>query len=585
MDRNVFLAFALSMGIFTLWLVWQAEREPQPVPTTVEQVVEQAAVDRDTAPSREGAAPTPSPAQTSLPSEAEPRAETAAQQRNLWENTYNREHYTAVLTNRGAGLTSWKLADYTERTGNSEHPLDLLQLDPPYDVVLRTPFRELGLGDLGEAVFEVEQDSPDGATFVHRAGGITVRKAFRFEDPYGLRLTVTVQNESGRVVVPEFGVMWPAAVRTGNDFAEQSLVALSDGDVERQQLASIGHPGFLSNFFGGGQDTGPPTYPGPIDWAGVDEKYFLSVLMPGRPRAAHVTFEALEKTKIGASVISFEPLQIPSGQLVEHEFRSFLGPKRPELLEETGAELTKSIDRGWSWIVPLVVFFEWLLKACYAVIPNYGVAIILVTILVRIVTAPIMSRQMRSTERMRELQPKIKELQEKHADDRQKQSEEMMKLYKQMGVNPLGGCLPMLLQFPVFIGLFYALRSSIDLRQAPFVGWIDDLSAPESLFMIPGIDIPVRVLPLVMGASMIVQQRVTPMTLDPAQARMMTTVMPVMMTVLFYQFPSGLVLYWMVSNLLGIGHQFWIGRGGKRKPPAGSGSPAATPSSSKKMET
>jgi YidC/Oxa1 family membrane protein insertase len=163
-------------------------------------------------------------------------------------------------------------------------------------------------------------------------------------------------------------------------------------------------------------------------------------------------------------------------------------------------------------------------------------------------------------ERMRALSPKLTELKEKYADDRQKQSEEMMQLYRREGVNPLGGCLPMLLQLPVFIGLFYALRSSIDLRQAPFVAWIDDLSSPDVLFDIPGIGIPLRVLPLIMGATMVLQQKITPMQMDPAQAKMMMTVMPVMMTVLFYQFPSGLVLYWMVSNVLAIAHQMWVGR-------------------------
>ena len=122
----------------------------------------------------------------------------------------------------------------------------------------------------------------------------------------------------------------------------------------------------------------------------------------------------------------------------------------------------------------------------------------------------------------------------------------------------------MILQFPVFIGLYYALRSSIDLRQAPFVSWIDDLSAPDSLFELPGIGVPLRVLPIVMGATMVVQQRITPMQADPAQARMMMVVMPVMMTVLFYQFASGLVLYWMVSNVLAILHQLWVGRNLRR---------------------
>jgi YidC/Oxa1 family membrane protein insertase len=168
---------------------------------------------------------------------------------------------------------------------------------------------------------------------------------------------------------------------------------------------------------------------------------------------------------------------------------------------------------------------------------------------------------MRSMERMRALAPKLKEIQAEHADDRAKQSEMTMALYKSEGVNPLGGCLPMVLQFPVFIGLFYALRSTIQLRQSPFFGWIDDLASPEMLFEIPGLGLPVRVLPLIMGGTMVLQQKITPMQADPAQAKMMMTVMPVMMTFVFYTFPSGLVLYWMVSNMLAITHQLVIGRG------------------------
>jgi YidC/Oxa1 family membrane protein insertase len=172
-----------------------------------------------------------------------------------------------------------------------------------------------------------------------------------------------------------------------------------------------------------------------------------------------------------------------------------------------------------------------------------------------------MARQMKSAERMRELMPRIKELQEKFKDDRQKQSEATFKLYRETGVNPLGGCLPMVLQLPVFIGLFYALQSSIDLRHASFMLWINDLSAPATLFMVPGMDFPVRILPVLMAASMWAQQKMMPQTgMDPAQAKMMLIMMPGMMLVISYTFPSGLVLYWLVSNLLGIGHQLWVRR-------------------------
>ena len=170
-----------------------------------------------------------------------------------------------------------------------------------------------------------------------------------------------------------------------------------------------------------------------------------------------------------------------------------------------------------------------------------------------------MVRQMRSAEKMRAAQPKLKALQEKYKDDRERQSQEMMKLFREEGVNPLGGCVPLLFQFPVLIGLFFALQSSIGLRHAPFVLWIDDLSQPATLFTLPGLDFPIRLLPLIMGGSMFVQQKMTPTTgMDPAQAKMMLIMMPAMMVLISYTFPSGLVLYWTVSNLLGIGHQYWI---------------------------
>jgi YidC/Oxa1 family membrane protein insertase len=191
------------------------------------------------------------------------------------------------------------------------------------------------------------------------------------------------------------------------------------------------------------------------------------------------------------------------------------------------------------------------------------VAIIIVTIMVRLLMAPVMARQMKSMRKMSALQPKMKEVQEKFRDDRQKQSEAMMAVYREAGISPfsaMAGCFPMLLQLPVFIGLYYALQGAIQLRQEPFVLWITDLSAPESLFTIPGLELPVRLLPLLMGGSMVLQQKMTPTSMDPAQARMMLTMMPIMFTLLFYQCASGLVLYWLVSNLLGILQQVLINR-------------------------
>jgi YidC/Oxa1 family membrane protein insertase len=440
---------------------------------------------------------------------------------------------------------------------------------------LATAFPELGLGDWAHAAFELEQPSAWEVVFQRIESGIAVRKTYIFDpESYLFRLRLEVSNGSRSTIEPEFRVSWPAYRRASNDFAQHMLVALNDGSVERAPVESLGGSGFFSRLIGGGGETGPIVYRGELDWAGAQSLYFLSALIPDSPRDAWARFEPIVPGESAATVVGFEEASLPAGQRLEREYRVYIGPKEAERLAAVGAHLDRSIDRGWSWVAPLTALFAWLLRAIHSVIPNYGIAIILITIFVRLGTAPLMVKQMRSMKRMGELQPKMRELQEKYPDDRQKQSEEMMKLYRQSGVNPLGGCFPMLLQLPVFVGLYYALQSSIDLRQAPFMLWIQDLSAPESLFVIPGVAIPVRVLPLLMGVSMVLQQKLTPTSVDPAQARMMMTVMPVMFTVLFYQFPSGLVLYWFVSNLLGIGHQLWVNRGRAGPAPRPAAQPA-----------
>jgi len=561
-DRNTLLAFALSMLVFTIWVVWQAERRADMAPESDQPVAEES-MDRSEQSieigERERKAERQPEATPSPGVEVEPEVVETGDEPEPWSRRYELERYVAEVSNRGASLRLWRLPGYRQETEAGRKPVEIVPEGgapaglPP---VLATPLRELGIGDLSQAVFEVDSAGGRSVSFVLSRGGLVVRKRYGFdEDGYGFRLGVEVENASDRVVSPRFEVVWPAGPREGSDFVEQSFAALTDGSLERQLLSGLGKPGFLG--FTGSEDT---VRHRDVAWAGVDNKYFLGALLPDRERGSFAVFEAVEPGVVGLLTVGFDPVELPPGGSLDHEFRGYAGPKKPEALDGVSVSLEQAINRGWSWIAPLTRFFEWMLKAIHSFVGNYGVAIIVLTVLVRVVTAPIMSRQMRSMERMRTVQPKLKELQEKYADDRQKQSEAMMELYRREGVNPLGGCLPMLLQFPVFIGLFYALQSSFELRQADFMLWIDDLSVPEALFTIPGMGLPVRVLPLIMGASMVLQQRLTPTSVDPAQARMMMTIMPIMFTVLFYQFPSGLVLYWMVSNLLGIAHQLWVGR-------------------------
>jgi YidC/Oxa1 family membrane protein insertase len=555
-DRNTTLALILSVAVMLLWGMYQEQYAAQPrsVPPEVTPEVVTEKPPPSTSPSSRDFQPAPAetpPTPVALP-------DPAAEERLL---IFEKPLYIAEFTSLGGGLKRWQLRAFDHGPKANHSPIVMTNESDVAETTLLTPMLELGLGDLSRAIFDIESEDGTGVRFRYSRGGVTVRKIYTLgEDPYSIRLRLQVENASSAEVAPEFGVRWPATVRDSQDFSTEAFAVLHEGSVERQPLAQLGSAGFMNSLFGGG-DAVDPEYLGDVDWAGIDTTYFLGVVLPDNPARARVKITPTERGKSGYANLFFPAVQLPAGQTTEQEFRVYLGPKEPELLEALGGETIRAIDLGFSWIEPLVLGFGWLLQALYSIIPNYGLAIILLTILVRVVTMPLTNRQMRSMERMRELQPKVKELQAKHGDDRQKQSEEMMKLYKTEGVNPLGGCFPMLLQLPVFIGLFYALRSSIQLRQAPFVGWISDLSAPETLFTIPGIEIPIRVLPLVMGVSMVAQQKLTPTTaMDPAQARMMMTIMPIMMTVLFYQFPSGLVLYWFVSNILAIGHQMLIGR-------------------------
>ncbi len=564
MDRNLFLAFALSFAVLTGWMLWQGEARREQLARRPPTVVEEAPLE----PRELAVTPLPAP---SMPATAPPPVgaeEFAAASPESGEQIrIEKPLYIVELNSRGAGIDRWSLREYEEGPKNDRRPVVLTTGEAPFATALVTSFPELNRGDLAQAVFDVVESDDSSVVFSLERKGVTVRKTYEFEaESYTFRVRVDVENESDEVIAPRFAIDWPAHARDTADFREQALGVLHEGSVERELIQGLGKLGFFGSFTGGAPEK-VLTFAGETDWAGFDTMYFLGAILPDVPAEASARFVAVEPGVQGVAQLFFEPVVLQPGQSATRGFRGYVGPKEVDRLVEVGSGTVNAIDFGWSWVGPMTRFFSWMLRALYSIIPNYGVAIVILTVLVRLVTAPLMAKQMRSMEGMRGLQPKIKEIQEKFKDDRQKQSEATMALYKREGVNPLGGCLPMVLQLPVMIGLFYALRSSIELREAPFFGWITDLSAPETLFEIPGLGVPVRVLPLIMGATMFLQQRMTPQpTMDATQARMMMTMMPIVMTFVFYRFASGLVLYWMLSNVLAIAHQLWIRRG--LNPPA-----------------
>jgi YidC/Oxa1 family membrane protein insertase len=231
------------------------------------------------------------------------------------------------------------------------------------------------------------------------------------------------------------------------------------------------------------------------------------------------------------------------------------------ILSEAGYDLKKVINFGWFDLLAKPCL--WFMNKLYSVIPNYGIAIIIMTIIIKVLLWPLGSKSYKSMNEMKRIQPLMAGIREKYKDDKKKQNQEMMALYKTYKINPMGGCLPMLMQLPVFLALYNMLYTAIELRHAPFFGWINDLSAPDRLFnfdfSIPFMQPPygIPVLTLIMGVSMFFQQKMSPPPGDPTQAKMMMF-MPIVFTFIFINFSSGLVLYWLVNNLLSMGQQLYI---------------------------
>jgi YidC/Oxa1 family membrane protein insertase len=283
-------------------------------------------------------------------------------------------------------------------------------------------------------------------------------------------------------------------------------------------------------------------------WAAIDNRYYLVAFIPKQPHAIEL---AVTGAKDQTRIRLIESTTVPAKGETTLDYELYVGPKGFTQLKKYRQGLEESVDFGtFSSLGRLILNALDYLKA---VTGNYGLAIILLTIGIQIVMAPLTIKSFKATLAMKKLQPKIAEIQARFKSDPKRLNVEMMNVYKSTGTNPFGGCLPMLLQLPIFWALFTTLRNAYELRGAPFVGWIRDLSTPDVLFHAAGF--PVHVLPLVMGGAMYFQQKMSGAASDPTQKQMMT-MMPIMFTFMFYGFPSGLVLYWLTNNLMTMGFQW-----------------------------
>ncbi|NVC95242.1 membrane protein insertase YidC [Vibrio natriegens] len=286
-------------------------------------------------------------------------------------------------------------------------------------------------------------------------------------------------------------------------------------------------------------------------WAAMIQHYFAAAWIPRNEPGTNLYTRIIGN--MGDIGVRMPNKTIANGDQAKFEATLWVGPKLQDQMEAVAPNLDLVVDYGWLWFIAKPL--HWLLSMIHSFVSNWGVAIILLTFVVRGAMYPLTKAQYTSMAKMRMLQPKLQAMRERIGDDRQRMSQEMMELYKKEKVNPLGGCLPLILQMPIFISLYWALMESVELRHSPFFGWIHDLSAQD----------PYYILPLLMGASMFMIQKMSPTTVtDPMQQKIMTF-MPVMFTFFFLFFPSGLVLYWLVSNIVTLIQQTLIYKGLEKK--------------------
>ena len=281
-------------------------------------------------------------------------------------------------------------------------------------------------------------------------------------------------------------------------------------------------------------------------WVGLLQHYFVSAWIPEDGLAREFYTEKLNEHMYRIGSKSTLSTIAPSTSIIVPA-RLYSGPQTKQDLVETAPGLEYTVDYGWLKMVASPLF--WLLSLIHSLVQNWGVSIILLTLMIKAAFYPLSAKSYRSMAQMRELAPRLESMKQKFGDDRQKMQQAMMELYKTEKINPMSGCLPILIQIPVFISLYWMLLGSIELRHAPFFGWIHDLSAVD----------PYYILPIIMGASMIIQTKLNPKPTDPIQAKVMTF-MPVIFSVFFFFFPAGLVLYWVVNNIISIWQQWYVNK-------------------------
>lgn len=526
-QRNILL-IALALVSFLLFQQWQVAKNPAPQATQQAQST--------------GAADAPSFSDELDPT---PAQNAAAQAKTI---TVTSDVLTLSIDTLGGDIVSAKLNQYAEELDSAESFV-LLQNTQGHQFIAQSGLvgpQGIDVTSNNRPAYQVNADSftlAEGQDelripMTYQANGIDYTKTFILKrGSYAVDVVFDVANNSGNpATLGMYAHLRQNLLDSGGNLAMPTYRggAYSTSDVRYKKYSfddmkdrNLSAPNDVT-----------------VNWVAMIQHYFASAWIPRDEPQAQLYSRVINN--LGDMGIRTPNKTIANGDKAEFEATLWVGPKLQDQMAATAPNLDLVVDYGWLWFIAKPL--HWLLSVIQSFVGNWGVAIICLTFIVRGAMYPLTKAQYTSMAKMRMLQPKLQAMRERIGDDRQRMSQEMMELYKKEKVNPLGGCLPILLQMPIFIALYWALMESVELRHSPFFGWIHDLSAQD----------PYYILPLLMGASMFVIQKMSPTTItDPMQQKIMTF-MPVMFTFFFLWFPSGLVLYWLVSNIVTLIQQTLI---------------------------
>jgi len=533
METRLLLAFVL-VGIVLVG--WNYIYKPPPLPVT---------------PATQGALPATATDHVPKPAPAAPPPPVAdlpgqVQASQAEEFDIETDLYRVRFSNQGAVARSWILKQYKDSAGK---PLDLVntkalsKVPAPFALAFRN---QAPPKDPNNGLFKVEHSADNlGVTFDYSDGRTATKKTFQFTpNSYLVRITSQVTDN---------GVLLPHELAWRGGFGDQSIA--SPASVESTLYYDETNSKLKKNAVKEA-DKGPVTTSGQYSFAGIEDSYFTAVVLPASGSGVGLTTYSdpvpnaagTDEKRIGAG----------AGGAGLNSFSAFIGPKDADLLRSVNPKLDQLIDWGWFWFIAKPLFFVLTWTALHVTSSNFGWAIVVVTIAINMVLFPLRLTSMKSSKKMQALQPQIAAINAKYKDlslrdpRKQEQQAETMELYKKHGVNPVGGCIPMLIQLPFLFGYYTVLSVALAMRGASWL-WVHDLSQPETL--------AIRVLPVLLVVAQFLQQKMTPTPgMDPAQQKMMLF-MPLVMGYMFYYQSAGLVLYWLTSGLVGVAQQWMLNRG------------------------